>query len=78
MVIFGEQCQPLFDCFNIDMFASVIRAYIEYHLKRDPTWNPKAVSKETPMHIRNFIQQKCGKKSEGYEGCHVCFILCFS
>ncbi|GJE98264.1 hypothetical protein PsYK624_144900 [Phanerochaete sordida] len=46
-----------------------VKQYIVYHLKRDPKWNAKAVSKDTPHHIRMFIQYKCGPVDQGYKGC---------
>ncbi|KAF7982858.1 hypothetical protein HWV62_25838 [Athelia sp. TMB] len=46
----------------------VIMAYLAYHLKRDPSWDPMAVTGNTPKDIREFILQKCGRSSDGYEG----------
>lgn len=53
--------------------CSIIKAYILYHRKRDRNWDPHAITQDTPLHIRNFIQKKCGDKSQGFEGCKVCF-----
>ncbi|GJE89364.1 hypothetical protein PsYK624_054630 [Phanerochaete sordida] len=46
----------------------VIKAYFAFWLKRDPKWDPKALSDRTPREIMAFITQKCGEKSEGFEG----------
>ena len=37
-------------------------------MKRDPKWDAKAVTRQTPYDIRAFITQKCGPVEAGYEG----------
>ena len=46
----------------------ITKAYITYHLRQNPKWMPKAVTKETPADICKFITKKCGPKEKGYEG----------
>lgn len=48
--------------------ARIIRAYIAYHLRRNPKWLANAVNLDTPGHICEFITQKCGQKEKGFEG----------
>lgn len=56
----------------------IIKAYIIYHRKRNPEWDPKAVTKQTPYNICQYITQKCGEKSEEYDGCkmRIYTVLC--
>ncbi|KAH7903849.1 hypothetical protein BJ138DRAFT_976983, partial [Hygrophoropsis aurantiaca] len=46
----------------------IIKAYIAFHLKRDPNWDAKAVTRQTPNDICAFITRKCGAKDVGFEG----------
>ncbi|KDQ22200.1 hypothetical protein PLEOSDRAFT_1109321 [Pleurotus ostreatus PC15] len=46
----------------------IIKAYLTYHLRKDPKWDPKAVTARTPEDITHFITYKCGEKNEGCEG----------
>ncbi|KAG1803881.1 uncharacterized protein HD556DRAFT_1484503 [Suillus plorans] len=46
----------------------IIKAYITFHMKRTPNWDPKVVTRNTPYDVRMFITQKCGPKADGYEG----------
>jgi len=46
----------------------IIKAYITFHMKRDPKWDAKAVMRQTPYDICAFITQKCGPVEAGYEG----------
>jgi hypothetical protein len=46
----------------------IIKAYITFHMKRTPDWDPKVVTRNTPYDIRLFISQKCGPMADGYEG----------
>ncbi|KZP28635.1 hypothetical protein FIBSPDRAFT_927421 [Athelia psychrophila] len=46
----------------------IAKAYIMYHRLRNPTWDAKAVTVQTPYHIREFITQKCGPKEQNFEG----------
>ncbi|KII89592.1 hypothetical protein PLICRDRAFT_108342 [Plicaturopsis crispa FD-325 SS-3] len=46
----------------------IIKAYITWHMSHNKQWDPRAVTKQTPFDIRHFITQKCGPKSDGYEG----------
>lgn len=50
-------------------------AYFAFHMKKShatgETWDPKAVTEQTPHDIRQFILQKCGDRAHGYEGCKV-------
>ncbi|TFY81507.1 hypothetical protein EWM64_g2501 [Hericium alpestre] len=46
----------------------IIKAYVLFHLKANRDWDPKAITKDTPFHIRNFIMHKCGARESGFEG----------
>ncbi|THH15771.1 hypothetical protein EUX98_g9413 [Antrodiella citrinella] len=46
----------------------IIKAYIMFQRRADPSWNPKGVLRRTPFDICRFITQKCGDKSQGFEG----------
>ncbi|KAE9383034.1 hypothetical protein BT96DRAFT_1041444 [Gymnopus androsaceus JB14] len=46
----------------------IIKAYIIYHLKRNPKWDPMGVTGQTPYDIISFITQKCGRSEDGFEG----------
>ncbi|KAJ6613828.1 hypothetical protein B0H10DRAFT_1951220 [Mycena sp. CBHHK59/15] len=46
----------------------IVKAYIAFHMRKDPKWDPKAVTRSTPGHITQFIIQKCGEKAKGCEG----------
>ncbi|THH30981.1 hypothetical protein EUX98_g3220 [Antrodiella citrinella] len=46
----------------------IIRAFILYHRKINPNWDPLAVTSQTPYDIRSFITHKCGRKEDGFEG----------
>ncbi|KAF9804531.1 hypothetical protein IEO21_09337 [Rhodonia placenta] len=47
----------------------IIKAFILFTWKQvGATWDPKAVTSQTPYEIRNFILQKCGERMKGYEG----------
>ncbi|KAJ7020086.1 hypothetical protein C8F04DRAFT_974775, partial [Mycena alexandri] len=46
----------------------IIKAYIRYHLRRNPKWNAKEVTVQTPQDINMFITQKCGPAADGFEG----------
>ncbi|KLO10084.1 hypothetical protein SCHPADRAFT_943121 [Schizopora paradoxa] len=50
----------------------IIKAYILYHLNKAKensyTWDPKAVTENTPFDITAFITKKCGKVEDGCEG----------
>ncbi|EKM48007.1 uncharacterized protein PHACADRAFT_203375 [Phanerochaete carnosa HHB-10118-sp] len=47
----------------------VAKHYITYHKKHNPQWDEKAITPNTPNDIRVYIQEKCGSKSNGYQGC---------
>jgi len=49
-------------------FYRIIKAYIAFHLKRNPKWDPKEVSQSTPHDIWMFITQKCGAKEDNFDG----------
>lgn len=57
--------------------SRIIKAYIIYHMRRDSAWDPKAVTRHTPYHIRAFIMQKCGDPGQGYEGRKVSNVLIY-
>jgi hypothetical protein len=46
----------------------IIKAFIDFHQRLDPKWDPKAVTTQTPYDIRRYITQKCGPKENDYEG----------
>ncbi|KAF8549923.1 hypothetical protein OG21DRAFT_1382988, partial [Imleria badia] len=51
-----------------DKHIRIIKAFLTFHLKCTPGWDPKVITRQTPYDIRLFITHKCGPKSEGYEG----------
>ncbi|KAG2047481.1 hypothetical protein BDR06DRAFT_1030837 [Suillus hirtellus] len=48
--------------------ARIIKAYITFHMKWTPNWDPKVVTRNTPYDVQMFITQKYGPKTDGYEG----------
>ncbi|KAJ6628166.1 hypothetical protein B0H10DRAFT_1940716 [Mycena sp. CBHHK59/15] len=64
----AESMQDFPDEDNLDDAASIVKAYIAFHMRKDPKWDPKAVTQSTPGHITQFIIQKCGEKAKGCEG----------
>ena len=54
--------------FSKGLSPRIIKAYIAFHLKRNPKWDLKEVSKSTPHDIQVFITQKCGVKANNFEG----------
>ena len=51
-----------------DNAQRIIKAFLTFHLKHTPGWDPKVVTKQTPYDVCLFITHMCGPKSEGYEG----------
>jgi hypothetical protein len=52
----------------ISVMIRIVKAYITFHMKRNPKWDPKEVSSQTPHDIRVFITHKCGAKEDNCEG----------
>jgi len=52
----------------LDNAQRIIKAFLTFHLKCGPRWDPKLITRQTPYDICLFITHKCGPKSEGYEG----------
>ncbi|KAJ7497855.1 hypothetical protein B0H11DRAFT_2384658, partial [Mycena galericulata] len=46
----------------------IVKAYIAFHMRKDPKWDAKEVTASTPGHITQFIIHKCGEKAKGCEG----------
>lgn len=62
----------------IVLLYSIIKAFILFTWKQvGATWDPKAVTSQTPYEIRNFILQKCGERMKGYEGQKVSNVVDF-
>ncbi|KIK73110.1 hypothetical protein PAXRUDRAFT_29274 [Paxillus rubicundulus Ve08.2h10] len=51
-----------------DKHVRIIKAFLTFHLKCTAGWDPKVITRQTPYDIRLFITQKCGPKSDRYEG----------
>ncbi|KIJ11626.1 hypothetical protein PAXINDRAFT_15535 [Paxillus involutus ATCC 200175] len=51
-----------------DKHVRIIKAFLTFHLKCTPGWDPKVVTRQTLYDIQLFITHKCGPKSDGYEG----------
>jgi hypothetical protein len=61
-------CMPAYSKQRPEGVCRIIKAFLTFHLKRTPGWDPKVVTRQTPYDIRLFITHKCGPKSDGYEG----------
>ena len=69
---------PFLSLMMLTTSLRIIKAYIAFHMKRMPNWDPKGVTKNMPYDVRMFITQKCGPKADGYEGCKVSTNSCVS
>ncbi|KAL1758035.1 hypothetical protein FB107DRAFT_259286, partial [Schizophyllum commune] len=46
----------------------IAKAFMAFHIARDPTFRPEEVSEATPQRITEFITYKCGSPDKGGQG----------
>ncbi|KAJ7291741.1 hypothetical protein C8J57DRAFT_1492205 [Mycena rebaudengoi] len=46
----------------------IVKAYIAFHMRKNPKWDANKVDISTPSDITAFIIHKCGEKAKGCEG----------
>ncbi|TCD63080.1 hypothetical protein EIP91_006036 [Steccherinum ochraceum] len=51
-----------------DRHVRVAKNFCIFNYKRNPQWDPKLVSEDTPRDITRYITHRCGDKRDGYEG----------
>ncbi|TCD59839.1 hypothetical protein EIP91_011335 [Steccherinum ochraceum] len=53
-----------------DRHSRIAKSFIDYHLQKNPKWDPRRVTEQSPQDVCEFIMQKCGdpKDGPGFQG----------